>query len=212
MITVKTFTFNSFQVNTYLLYDETGEALIIDPACESSTELEQLYTFISENNLKPVAITNTHGHIDHIVGVNDVKNTYNIPFKLHTDDNPLLENALYSAQIFGFNLETVPIIDEPLDSNSEIKFGNSTLKMFHVPGHAPGSICFYSEDDKFVIVGDVLFSGSIGRTDLPGGDYDLLISGIREKLFTLPGDTAVYSGHGPSTSIQQEHDTNPFLK
>lgn len=212
MIKVKIFTFNSFQVNTYLLYDETGEAVIVDPACESAVEVDQLTSFVEANKLKPQAIINTHAHIDHIVGVNDVKSIYSIPFKMHADDKLILDNALYSAQLFGFSLEAIPVVDEPLTEDAEIKFGSSSLKALHVPGHAPGSMVFYSSDDAFVIVGDVLFKGSIGRTDLPGGDYDALISGIREKLLTLPGQTKVFSGHGPSSTIQEEYDTNPFLK
>lgn len=212
MITVKIFTFNSFQVNTYLLYDESGEAIIMDPACGSKNEVDELTTYVQENNLQVKAIINTHGHIDHIIGVNDIRNIYSIPFKINSGDNMLLENALYSAQIFGFNLETIPSVDEYIDESTVVKFGTSVLKPYHIPGHSPGSLVFYSEEDKFVIVGDVLFNGSIGRTDLPGGDYDSLISGIKEKLLTLPGDTKVYSGHGPATTIQAEYDTNPFLK
>lgn len=212
MISLKTFTFNSFQVNTYVLHDETNDSIIIDPACESAHEIEQLIQYIKDNNLNPRAIINTHGHIDHIVGINDIKNTFSIPFKIHLEEKLLLENALYSAQLFGFSLETIPIVDEFIEEGAIITFGNSSIKALHIPGHSPGSLVYYSEDNKFVIVGDVLFNGSIGRTDLPGGDYDSLISGIKGKLLSLPSDTVVYSGHGPSTTIGQEHDTNPFLK
>ena len=212
MISLKTLTFNSFQVNTYILHDETNEAIIIDPACQSTQETDQIIQYIKDNNLTPKAIINTHGHIDHIVGVNDIKNTFSIPFKIHSEDTLLLENALYSAQLFGFNLETIPIVDEFIEEGATIAFGNSTIKALHVPGHSPGSLVFYSEDAGFVIVGDVLFNGSIGRTDLPGGNLETLLSGIKEKLLNLPKNTVVYSGHGPSTTIGQEHDTNPFLK
>ena len=211
MITIKTFVFNSFQVNTFVLSDETGEAIIIDPACENDQEVEMLSEYISKQKLKPKAIVNTHAHIDHIVGIDRIKENYNIPLLIHSDDSFLLDRALESAQIFGFNLKAAPHAEEYIDENKSLRFGNSLLKVFHIPGHSPGSLVYFSSDDKFVIVGDVLFNGSIGRTDLPGGDYEALISGIKEKLFSLPKETIVHCGHGPTTSIQKEHDTNPFL-
>ncbi len=211
MTNIKTFTFNSFQVNTYLLFDESKEAIIIDPACDSDLEFDDLKGFITENNLSLKRIVNTHGHIDHIAGVERVAEYFKVPFEIHKDDVFLLETAPQSAMIFGFDVETVRKPDSNIEEGTQINFGNSELKTLHVPGHSPGSIVFYSEESKFAIVGDVLFAGSIGRTDLPGGDYDTLISGIKNKLLTLPGETKVYSGHGPSSTIQQEHDTNPFF-
>lgn len=211
MISIKIFTFNSFQVNTYLLYDQSKEAVLIDPACDSEEEFTLLKSFIEENELSLQRIINTHGHIDHIAGVQRVVDYFNVPFEIHPDDVSLLKVAPQSAQIFGFELEAAKMPDGSIEEGKSIEFGNSSLKTLHVPGHSPGSIVFYSEENKFAIVGDVLFSGSIGRTDLPGGDYDTLISGIKSKLLTLPGDTKVFSGHGPSSTIQQEHDTNPFL-
>lgn len=211
MINIKTFTFNSFQVNTYLLFDESKEGVIIDPACDSEQEFDTLIEFITENDIKLTKIINTHGHIDHIAGVERVADYYRIPFEIHNDDIFLLETAPQSAAIFGFDIESVRKPDVLIKEGTPIKFGNSSLNTIHVPGHSPGSIVFHSEEDKFAIVGDVLFAGSIGRTDLPGGNYETLISGIKNKLITLPPETKVYSGHGPSSTIKQEHDTNPFL-
>lgn len=211
MITIKTFVYNSFQVNTYLLYDETREAIIIDPACDSEYEDNQLISYIMENQLVPKCIANTHGHIDHILGVQAISEHFKIPFYIHAGDNFLLDAAVQSAQLYGFNLAQKPEPSKNLSESDNIKFGNSTLNLLHVPGHSPGSIVFYSSQDGFIIAGDVLFAGSIGRTDLPGGNYETLISGIKEKLLTLPQETIVFCGHGNHTSIGHEHDTNPFL-
>lgn len=211
MITLKNFVFNNFGVNTFVLYDETRQAIIIDPACSNNSEFETLFNFISDNNLTPLKIVNTHGHIDHIVGVTKVAKKYGIPFLMHSDDNFQLGSAKEMGMFFGFQIDEIPVPSKFVSETDKIEFGNSSLDILHVPGHSPGSIVFYSPLDSFIIAGDVLFSGSIGRTDLPGGDYDTLISGIKTKLLTLPGDTKVYSGHGGSTTIKTEHDTNPFL-
>lgn len=211
MINIRTFTFNSFQVNTYLLSDETKEAILIDPACDSLKENELLIDYIEQNSLILKKIVNTHGHIDHIVGINKIKEHFNVPFLIHEGDNFLLETAMQSAAIFGFNLVSVPFPDSFLNEGDGLSFGNSKIELLHVPGHSPGSIVFYSPENNFIIAGDVLFNGSIGRTDLPGGDYDTLIAGIKQKLLTLPGKTVTYPGHGPSTTIQNEITTNPFL-
>ncbi len=211
MITIKPFIFNSFQVNTYLLYDETNESIIIDPACSSEMEQQVLLDFIQKNNLSPRFIANTHGHIDHVIGVQAIADFFKIPFYIHKEDDFLLQRALESAIMFGFNLGQNPTADKFISESAPLTFGHSTIKLFHVPGHSPGSLVFYSENDGFIIAGDVLFNGSIGRTDLPGGNYETLISGIKEKLLVLPRETIVYSGHGNSTTIGHEHDTNPFL-
>ena len=211
MISVKTIVFNNFAVNTYILHDESKNAIIIDPACSNKGELNTLTQYILNNQLTPVKIINTHGHIDHIVGVQKVADQYKIPFLMHEADAPLLGTAREMGLLFGFQVDEIPTPTSFLNEGDIVEFGNSQLKVFHVPGHSPGSIVFYSKNDDFVIAGDVLFSGSIGRTDLPGGDYNTLISGIKNKLLTLPAKTIVYSGHGSSTTIHVEHDTNPFL-
>ena len=211
MINIKTFVFNGFQENTFVLFDETKECIIIDAGCYDNSEKENLVSFIENNNLKPVKLVNTHGHIDHLLGVNFLRGKYNIPFEAHKLDEPIVCSTNEYAELFGFSFNDSPTIDNYLNEIDEIKFGNSSLEIFHVPGHSPGSLAFYSKSQEFVIVGDVLFNGSIGRTDLPGGDYDTLIHSIKTKLLNLPENVEVLSGHGNNTSIAYEKKTNPFL-
>lgn len=212
MITVKRFVFNELEVNGFLLYDETRECIIVDPGCNTETERRALTDFISGEQLKPVFIVNTHGHFDHIFGNAWMKDTYGCPLLVHKNDMPLLEHADKYAGIFGFGINNSPLPDRFLIPGEALCFGSSKMDVLHVPGHSPGSIVMYAASDNFLICGDVLFQGSIGRTDLPGGDHNLLIRGIRDKLMTLPRDTVVWPGHGPKTTIGQEYDTNPFLK
>jgi hydroxyacylglutathione hydrolase len=211
MTSVKNFIFNAFQVNTYLLYDETGECIIIDPGCMDKKEEQELTDFINTKNLKPVRLFNTHTHVDHIAGNKFVSEKYKIPLAIHEEGLAFIKSAKGYAAAFNFDIGETIIPTEFIKDGTIIIFGNSELKVLYTPGHANGSVCFYCEKDKFVIVGDVLFNGSIGRTDFPTGNYDLLISSIKEKLFILPDDTVVYSGHGPKTSIGYEKTTNPFL-
>ncbi|QQS50041.1 MAG: MBL fold metallo-hydrolase [Bacteroidota bacterium] len=211
MITLKYFVFNSFQVNTYLLTDETGTGIIIDPSFETETEYAQLKAYLKEKKIKLTAVVNTHGHVDHLLGVSRMVKDLKIPFKMHRNEELLLSSARITAEMFGLAFDETPVINQYIDESDRIEIGKHTLQVMHIPGHSPGGLAFYSAADKFVIVGDILFRSSIGRTDLPGGDYDSLISGIKQKLLTLPPETNVYSGHGPSTTIGAEHDTNPFL-
>ncbi len=211
MINIKKFTFNAFQVNTYVLWSETGESMIIDPGMQTKQEEIEISTFISSNNLKPVILILTHAHIDHIAGCNYIAETYSLPLTAHKDSEHLLKNAAVYGSLFGVNIEKVKDIDSFIDESSELKLGNNKLKILHTPGHAVGSVCFYSPVDKFVVTGDVLFNQSIGRTDLPTGDYDVLQKSIWEKLFVLPDETVVYSGHGPETTIGSEKINNPFV-
>jgi hydroxyacylglutathione hydrolase len=211
MITLKPFVFNSFQENTYILHDETNQCIIIDAGCYEDFEKEALNKYIIDNNLTCVKLVNTHCHIDHVLGSRYVVTQYNPQFIIHKEDEFLLNNAQKHGVIFGFNAELPPAPTAYINDNPELTFGNSSLKILHVPGHSPGSIALYSEEGGFVITGDVLFKGSIGRTDLKKGDYDQLMNSIMTKLMTLPPDTAVFPGHGPSTTIHQEALTNPFL-
>lgn len=211
MTQIKIFTFNPFQENTFLLYDETNECIVIDAGCNEENEFQKIDNFIEENNLKLVSIINTHCHIDHIMGNAYLTRKYNVLSIAHKEDIPLLERANDMALAFGFNVQEPPMPERLVNEGDEIKFGNTTLIVKHVPGHSPGSIALYNETDKFVIVGDVLFAGGIGRTDLPGGDYNTLISSINEKLFSLDGETIVYPGHGSKTTIEHEKNTNPFI-
>jgi hydroxyacylglutathione hydrolase len=212
MISVKNFVFNELGVNSFVLYDETNECIVVDPGCSTDNQKEELMAYITGHKLKPVYIVNTHGHFDHIFGNAWSKSVFNCPLLMHQDDKPLIEDADKYAGIFGLAVERPPMPDRYLKSGEFLHFGDSCVKILHVPGHSPGSVCLYAESGKLLIGGDVLFSGSIGRTDLMGGDHELLIKGIQEKLMTLPRDTIVWPGHGPKTTIGHEYDTNPFLK
>ena len=210
---IEVFAFNPIQENTFVLYDEsTGECAIVDPGCFNDKEFEQLKGFISANDLKPVKLINTHCHFDHILGIESCRNEWDLKWEAHSGDDFLVENAPAKGMMFGFPVPPIRPVDIYLDENSIIEFGNVKLKVLHVPGHSPGSVCLYNEEDKILIAGDVLFYGSIGRTDLEQGDFDTLINGIQKKLMVLPGDVKVYPGHGPSTTIAFEKANNPFLQ
>ena len=202
--------FNPYEVNTYIVAASDGQCAIIDPACCSPKEQAALVDYIAAKGLRPVWLINTHGHFDHVIGNAFVCNTWKVKTAAHRDDLFLMENAYRQGEIFGFSVEQPPA-PEVFLKEGDIDFGDVSLQIFHIPGHSPGSVVLYSTAQKWVFVGDVLFNGSIGRSDLPGGDYDLLINGIEEKLMTLPTDTMVHPGHGPETSIGQERIHNPFL-
>lgn len=203
---------NPWQENTVILYDRTGEAVIIDCGCFSKEECGTLKLFLSEKGLKPVALLNTHLHIDHILGNHFVKDTYGLSTQASEDDDFLIQDAVQYAAMLGITgITQPPAVGKFLKDGDTVKFGESELKVIAVAGHSPGGICFYSEKDKLLIAGDVLFAGSVGRSDLPGGDGRRLIQDIRTKLFTLPEDVRVISGHGPSTTIGNEKRHNPFF-
>ena len=212
MIQIQAFTFNPFAENTYLLHDPTGEALIIDPGNYLPEEHRALTSYLDEHGLRPVRIVNTHAHIDHVLGVSFLKYRYQLPFSLHPDDAPLLRAVKTYAPNYGFPAFDEPGVEQWLQEGDVVNFGSSSLRVLHVPGHAPGHVALVSDEQRFVIGGDVLFRQSIGRTDLPGGDYDTLIASIRAKLFTLPDDYTVYAGHMEPTTIGYEKKYNPFLK
>ncbi len=211
MITVKFFTFGPFEENTYVLYDETKECIIIDPGCYDANEKHELAEFIESKKLRPVRLLNTHAHIDHILGNNFVAGKYHLKLEMNERDIGILKAAPTYGQMWGIQAEPSPEPEVLLSESDEVRFGNSSLKVLFTPGHSEGSISFYSSENNFVIAGDVLFNGSIGRTDLPGGDFDTLIRSIREKLFPLGDDCTVYPGHGPVTTIGFEKENNPFL-
>ncbi len=212
MITVRSFTFNPFEENTFILSDETGEALIIDPGCYDEHEKKILSAHIEENKLKPVGLLNTHAHIDHMLGNNFVSGRYGLSLEMHAADVDLLHSAPVYGEVWGIHPEPSPAPSKLLKEGDRVKFGHSELSVLFTPGHSQGSISFYSEADGFAIVGDVLFNGSIGRTDLPGGNYEELLRSIREKLLPLGDTVKIYSGHGPSTTIGFEKKHNPFLQ
>ncbi len=211
MLKVKKFIFNPFQLNAYVVYNSEGDALLFDPAVSSSDEMQQLQDFISENHLKPKLLVNTHSHIDHILGNRKVAGRYGLKLAAHPGGQPFLDRAFDSAARFGLELDGIKSIDIPLREGDRLTLGHEVLQVFDTPGHADGSLCFYAEKEGFVITGDVLFYQSIGRTDLPTGDYDVLQKSIWEKLFVLPDETVVYPGHGPDTKIGREKTENPFV-
>jgi len=211
MIQIKKFVFNPFQVNTFVLYDETKECVIIDPGCSDGIESLELMDFIKQEGLKPVRMLLTHTHVDHVMGINMLEDMLGIKAEAHEAGLVFLDHTISTAATYGISIDKNPSVASFLKEGDEITFGKSKLDVLYTPGHADGSICFLSKDQNFVIVGDVLFQMSIGRTDFPTGDYDLLKQNIFEKLFTLPDDTVVYSGHGPETSIGFEKSNNPFL-
>lgn len=211
MLKVEKFVVNPLQENSFVVSDETGECIFVDPGFYFDVEQDEIRKYIADNQLNPVMIANTHCHFDHIMGVEFLREEYKIPFRAHPDDAFWIEKAIEQGQMFGFEMDPVQAPDSFFAENEALKFGNSELKIIHVPGHSPGHVVFYAEKEGFLIAGDVLFYGSIGRTDLPGGHYNTLISGIKSKLFPLPGSTKVFCGHGPETSIGFEKSTNPFL-
>jgi len=211
MIQISTFAFNSFGVNTYLLYDETNECLIIDPASQYTQEEQELSDFIEANRLKPVRMINTHAHIDHILGNTFVCEKYNLKPEAHIAGLKFYEIAPASGSVFGISVGKVIMPVDFLEEGDIVKIGNFSLKVLYTPGHADGSICLVNEEGSFVITGDVLFRESIGRTDLPTGNLDKLLESIRLKLFTLPDQYIVYPGHGPTTTIGFEKRNNPFI-
>ncbi len=211
MITIKNFIFNELEVNAFVLHDESGACLIVDPGCKNPVQQQNLKKYITENSLHPECIVLTHGHFDHVAGTAWTKSEFSCPVLMHKDDLFLLRDSVQHAALFGITVEAPPLPDRYLNGGDHITLGTTDISILHVPGHSPGSICLYMASDNLLICGDVLFKGSIGRTDLFGGDYDLLIRGIKEKLMTLPRETEVWPGHGPSTTIGAEYDTNPFL-
>ena len=211
MINVHYFTFNGFQENTYILYDETKECVIIDPGCYSNEEQATLKNYIEENGLKPIKLLNTHCHIDHVLGNNFVASTFNVGLEIHEKDLPTLHATPEYGHLYGFNIDKSPEPVHYFNDGDSVTFGNSKLEVLFTPGHAPGHVVFVAHDEKLIINGDVLFQGSIGRTDLPGGDMNTLLNSIRTKLFTLPDNYTVYTGHGGSTTIGFEKSNNPFV-
>lgn len=212
MIYIDSFTFNPFQENTYILWDETKECLIIDPGCSTSEEQGELSSFILENGLNPVKLLLTHAHVDHVMGNQFIFEKYALKPHMHIFERDLLHRAPAMGANWGIPVYPSPEPEGFLDEKDTISFGNSELKILFTPGHSPGSICFYNAEEGFVIAGDVLFRGSIGRTDLPGGDYNTLISSVRNNLFLLDDAVKVFPGHGPSTTIGFEKQNNPFVK
>ena len=209
---IHSITFNPFEENTYIINNDNGECIIIDPGCYDQTERNELKRLIDDAGWKPVRLINTHCHIDHVLGNAFVANTYNLGLEIHRGEIPVLKSGLTVAGMYGIPYDPSPDPVSFLDENTEMSFGGANIKILYTPGHSPASICFYSASDGWLIGGDVLFYESIGRTDLPGGDHNTLLNSIRTQLFPLPAETIVYPGHGPQTTIGYEKMFNPFLK
>lgn len=212
MISIKSFTFSPVQENTYVVYNEKKQALIIDPGCYFTAEEEKLQQFLVENDLKPEKLINTHCHLDHVFGNKWVHKKFDLELHLHPLEEKVLAFAPTSGQMWGLNFENYSGPLHFINDGDIIELGDDRFEVILAPGHSPGSICFYCKEQNFLIGGDVLFYESIGRTDLPGGDHETLLKSIRERLFVLPDETIVYSGHGPSTTIGHEKKHNPFLQ
>ncbi|MDI1322142.1 MAG: MBL fold metallo-hydrolase [Algoriphagus sp.] len=211
MLHIKSFTFNPFQENTYLAYDESGEGVLIDPGCFENREKSELQDFIETNGIHLTHLLNTHCHIDHVLGNAWAKRTFGIPLLIHRNEISVLKSVEVYAPNYGFSGFESAEPDGFLAEGESIMAGNEELKVLFVPGHAPGHVVFYHEPSKRCIAGDTLFRGSIGRTDLPGGNHELLLKKIKSELFTLPDETIIFSGHGPETNISFEKIHNPFV-
>lgn len=210
---IQSFTFNPFQENTYIIYDTTKECIIIDPGCYSKDEQTLLKKFITNKNLKPIKIINTHCHIDHILGNKFIYEQWGIELYMHKKDITLLESSIDISKMYGLeNYEGSPYPKHFLEQGDVLTFGESNFKILFTPGHSPGHICLYNEENNLLVAGDTIFQKSIGRTDLPGGDYDTLIHSITNQLLILPNETQIFSGHGPISNIGFEKKHNPFLQ
>ncbi|MDB5222494.1 MAG: fold metallo-hydrolase [Chitinophagaceae bacterium] len=212
MLKIKVFTFSPIQENTYVLYNEKNECLIIDPGCYFPEEQQELKTFIDTNGLIPQKLLNTHCHLDHVFGNKFIAETYNLPLHLHPKEEVVLQFAPTSGLMYDMPFDNYQGEFIFLNEGNKVTLGEDELEIIHAPGHSPGSICFYCKAQKFIIGGDVLFNGSIGRTDIPMADSQTLLNSIKQKLFVLPDDVIVYNGHGPETTIGNEKRSNPFVR
>lgn len=208
---IKRFVFSPIEVNTFVLADQSGDCAIIDCGCYDLSEFEKLVKFIESRNLNPVLLLNTHCHLDHIFGNRFMLEKYNLRTLASREDEKNRKKAVQHATLFGLSMTEPPEPGGYIEDNQAITFGTTELTALYVPGHTTGSMAFYSSKDACVFTGDALFAGSIGRTDLEGGNYDTLIRSITTRLLTLPGSTVVYPGHGRETTIERERMTNPYL-
>ena len=212
MLYVKIFLFNPLQENTYLIYNESKQCIIIDPGCYYDHEKDEVAAFINNNSLKPELLLNTHCHLDHVFGNKFVAETYGLILHIHPKEKAVLEYAPASGLMWNIPFDNYIGELAWLEKDGVIELGDDVLKILLIPGHSPGSLGFYAENYGFVISGDTLFQQSIGRTDLPGGNFATLEKSIRTELYTLPDKTIIYPGHGPSTTIGSEKKSNPFVK
>ena len=211
MLKIKSFVFSPIQENTYLLYNEFKDCIIIDPGCYFSEEIDEINAFITQNQLTPKMLLNTHCHLDHVFGNKPMAETYGLTLQLHEGEKVVLDYAPTSGLMYNMPFDNYTGDFIFLKEGDKIILGEDELEVIFAPGHSPAHICFYCAKQNFIISGDVLFYRSIGRTDLPGGNHETLLKNIRTKLFVLPDETKVYSGHGPVTTIGEEKRENPFL-
>lgn len=211
MVTIRSFTFNFFSTNTFVLSDETKQCIIIDPGCSKPAEEEELVKYIEKNNLTPVAQVITHFHIDHVLGISFIFNKYGIEATAHEGGKVFWENSESLGFRFGFKGDEFREPKHFVKEGDLIKFGDSEFEVIEVPGHADGSICLVNNKQHFIMAGDVIFYGSIGRTDLPTGDFDILKTNILNKIFTLDDNYVIYPGHGQKTTVGMERLHNPFI-
>ena len=212
MITLQAFCFNAFQENTYVLYNELKEAIIVDPGCYTRIEEKILTDFIRKENLKPILLFNTHCHLDHVFGNNFIHATYGLTPILHANEQIVLDRFQEAAAKYGIPVDAYKGPIQYVEDQDIIKLGQDAFKVLLTPGHSPGSICFYHEKQDFIIDGDLIFKDSVGRTDFPGCNAQDLIKSIREQIFPLPDSLTIYSGHGPETTWGREKEHNPYIK
>lgn len=212
MIDIHHFTFGPFEENTYVVSNDDGKAWIIDPGMYYPQENTALFEYLQDNKLVPEKLLLTHAHLDHVFGVHFIHKSFGLTPLLHKDDNFIYQSAVATANHYGLSMKPLPKVELTLKEDTAMSLGEDSFELLLAPGHSPGSICFYHSKQDFVISGDVLFNNSIGRTDLPGGSHEQLLTSIRTKLMNLPNETKVYSGHGPMTTIGHERISNPFLQ
>lgn len=203
--------FNPIQENTYIAWDDTLECAVIDAGNSNDRENTALRNFISQHGLKPVLAVNTHGHFDHVLGVEWLKQTYGIPFALSSKDRFLLDGAEVGGTVYGVKIGSMPTVDLDLDKQEEVRFGHTVLQVIPTPGHTPGHVSLYEPESKTLFTGDTLFRESIGRTDLPGGDYSWIMRSILDRIVPLGEEVRIYPGHGPESTIGHELLYNPFI-
>ncbi len=208
---IATLVFNPIQENTYVVWDGTGECAVIDAGNCNPREDAALKNFLAGHGLKPVLAVNTHGHFDHTMGVEFLRREYGIPFALSRKDQFLLDTAQVSGSLFGVKPTEMPAIDIDLDVQQEVRFGDTVLQIIPTPGHTPGHVALYEPAAKNLFTGDTLFRESIGRTDLPGGDYSWIMRSILERLLPLGDEVVIWPGHGEKSTLGHESLYNPFV-
>ena len=209
---IASFVCNPFQENTLIVHASNGDCAIIDPGCYSKVEREEIKSYVEKHKLNPIMVVNTHCHIDHVLGNYFVTDLWKIPLSMHEGELPVLKSVATYSDSMGIKYDLSPDPNSWLNEGDEVVVGDQKFDVLFTPGHSPASICLYNKAEGYLVGGDVLFLDSIGRTDLPGGDMDTLLNSIKTKLFTLPNDTVVYPGHGPTTTIGREKKHNPFLQ